>query len=609
MVTHLLGTEDIDRDFEELILEKTEGVPFFIEEFIKSLKDLKIIEKTDNRYHLTEDIRDVTIPSTIQDIIMASVDCLPGEAKEVLQKGSVIEREFSHELIKRVVDLPEPELLSYLSVLKDAELLYERGIYPESIYIFKHALTREVVYDSILTKRKKSLHEKIAQAIEEVYAERLEEFYGMLAYHYELAEIRERAIHYLTKAADRAKAIYANEEAIAFYRKAIEQLIKLLPEEGESPEDQCRTATQLYESLGDVLEWTGQHDKARDAYESALVQVSKHDSIWQARLHTKIGNVLRLQHRYKEALQAYDLAETALGQEPAESAPEWWQEWLQIQLERMNLLYFMNQWHKISELAEKVRFNVERYGTPAQRVNFFLSLTNMNYRRDRYVVSEETLALCRAALVISQEAGNPSIIAWARFMLGFGHLWRGELREAEEQMQAALTLAERAGDVVHQSRCLTYLTILYRKRGLAEEVRHYISRSLVAATAAQMLEYIAMTKANLAWAAWRQGNLSEAEANGRAALELWQQLPVGHASCAFEWTALWPLIGVALAQDLTSDAVDYGRALLEPSQQCLPYALMGVVEKVIKTWEGGESETICIYLNQAIELAQELGYL
>jgi class 3 adenylate cyclase len=102
MMSFLLGTDDIDKDLAELILEKTEGVPFFIEEFIKSLKDLRIIERKDNKYHLAKDIQQVTLPSTIQDVIMARVDSLPEAAKEVLQTGSVIEREFSYELIKRV---------------------------------------------------------------------------------------------------------------------------------------------------------------------------------------------------------------------------------------------------------------------------------------------------------------------------------------------------------------------------------------------------------------------------------------------------------------------------------------------------------------------------
>jgi class 3 adenylate cyclase len=111
MVTHLLGTQDIGDDLEELILEKTEGVPFFIEEFIKSLKDLNAIERKNGIYHLAKDIKAISIPSTIHDVIMARVDTLPEGAKNLLQTGSVVEREFSYELIKTVTGLSEQELL------------------------------------------------------------------------------------------------------------------------------------------------------------------------------------------------------------------------------------------------------------------------------------------------------------------------------------------------------------------------------------------------------------------------------------------------------------------------------------------------------------------
>jgi tetratricopeptide (TPR) repeat protein len=257
MLTNLLDTEDIDSDLEDLILEKTEGVPFFIEEFIRSLRDLKIIEKRDNKYHLAKDIQEVTIPSTIQDVIMARVDSLLEGAKEVLQTGSVIEREFTYELIKRVTDLPEQELLSHLSVLKDSELLYERGIYPESTYIFKHALTREVVYNSILSRKKKNLHEEIGNAIEELYADRIEEQYELLAHHYGLAEDWEMAVHFGRLAGEKANKLSQFQQAVTLYEQTTEWLLKL-------PENKIRQ-----ESLVDIqLEicWSnlglGQFEKA-----------------------------------------------------------------------------------------------------------------------------------------------------------------------------------------------------------------------------------------------------------------------------------------------------------------------------------------------------------
>jgi predicted ATPase len=227
MISHLLGTEDIESDLEELILEKTEGVPFFIEEFVEALKELKVIERKDSRYHLVKDMQAVTIPSTIQDVIMARVDSLPEGAKELLQTGSVIEREFSYELIKQVTGLPEQELLSQLSLLKDLELLYERGIYPQSTYIFKHALTQEVVYDSILTKRKKIYHEKIARAIEELYKDTIEHYYGMLAEHFTDSENYEKGAAYSKLTSKRAERTGSLNEAINYALKRVSCLEKL----------------------------------------------------------------------------------------------------------------------------------------------------------------------------------------------------------------------------------------------------------------------------------------------------------------------------------------------------------------------------------------------
>jgi tetratricopeptide (TPR) repeat protein len=227
MVNHILGTREIERALEELILEKTEGVPFFIEEFMKSLKDLKIIERENNAYRLSRDIRELTIPSTIQDVIMARVDSLPEGAKEVLQTGSVIEREFSYELIKHIIGLPERELLSHLSALKDSELLYERGIYPHSTYVFKHTMTREVVYDSILTKRKKKLHEQIGSAIEELHNDSLSEHYEALSEHYFLSENYLKAAEYSRLASKKAEKTASLSDAIAHAKKRVTCLERL----------------------------------------------------------------------------------------------------------------------------------------------------------------------------------------------------------------------------------------------------------------------------------------------------------------------------------------------------------------------------------------------
>jgi tetratricopeptide (TPR) repeat protein len=260
MVSHLLGTDDIDGDLEDLILEKTEGIPFFIEEFIKSLEDLKIIGSEDNRYRITKDIEKVTIPATIQEMIMARVDSLPEGAKQVLQSGSAIEREFSYELIKQVTGLPEKELMSNLAASKDSELLYERGIYPESTYIFRHALTREVVYGSILTKKKQKLHGEIGNAIEELHKDNIYEHYGILSEHYITSENYEKGAEYSRLASKEAEKAASLPDAIAYAEKRI-ACIERLPQK----DDIQRKLIDARTTLGLYYNQTGYNVEAKRA--------------------------------------------------------------------------------------------------------------------------------------------------------------------------------------------------------------------------------------------------------------------------------------------------------------------------------------------------------
>jgi class 3 adenylate cyclase/tetratricopeptide (TPR) repeat protein len=259
MVTHLLGTDSIERTLENLILDKTEGVPFFIEEFLESLKQLKIIERKEHTYYIAKDAREVAIPSTIQDVIMARVDSLPEGAKELLQTGSAIDREFSYELIKRVADLPEQELLSRLSGLRDSELLYERGVYPKSAYIFKHALTQEVAYNSLLVKRRKEIHEKIGKAIEELYAERLEEYYEILAHHYMRSDNKDKAVEYLDLANRKAARASAMDQAKAYFDQAM-SILDTLPDTLENRERRISLLGNQAEVFGWLLQMRQYYD-------------------------------------------------------------------------------------------------------------------------------------------------------------------------------------------------------------------------------------------------------------------------------------------------------------------------------------------------------------
>lgn len=218
---NLLGMDVVDPELHSLILSKTEGVPFFIEEFVKSLLSLDVIKNKDGKLLLDEDYQSVAIPSTIQDMIMARVDQLSDEAKDVLLTGSVIEREFPHSLLQAVTNLAETELITCLSTLKEAELLYERGVYPQTSYIFRHALTRDVAYASIIDRRRRDLHRRIGVALEEIHENDPSEHYEILAEHFYQGGDYAKAADYSKSAARKAEKRASLLDAVTHARKRI----------------------------------------------------------------------------------------------------------------------------------------------------------------------------------------------------------------------------------------------------------------------------------------------------------------------------------------------------------------------------------------------------
>ena len=183
----------------------------------------------------------------------------------------------------------------------------------EGEYIFKHAITHDVAYDSMLFARRKELHQLAAEAIEALFPGRLDELSATLGYHYERAEATERAIFYLGRAAERAKATFANAEAIAFYESAIGQITRA--GDGQFRE----SGRRLNEGLGDVLTLVGRHDEARDAFGRAQVLAGNADPISRSRLHRKIGFSHSLQRHFAETAREFDLADRELG-EPGDAA-------------------------------------------------------------------------------------------------------------------------------------------------------------------------------------------------------------------------------------------------------------------------------------------------
>ncbi len=231
---------------QRLILEKTEGNPFFIEEIVQALVEQGVL--SDSRRvgtaHLGAGLRrvgtahlnvgatgrsplptDLRIPTTVQGVLASRIDRLPLLEKELLQTLSVIGKEFSFSLLRQVMNQSEDALHPLLSHLQEAEFIYEQPAFPEPEYTFKHALTQEVAYNSLLIERRKILHEQTGQALEALFHSRLEDHYSDLARHYSRSGNTNKAVEYLQLAGQQAAQRSANAEAISHLTTALELLM------------------------------------------------------------------------------------------------------------------------------------------------------------------------------------------------------------------------------------------------------------------------------------------------------------------------------------------------------------------------------------------------
>ena len=244
LLTFLLGNDNSLPELKQRVLERTEGTPFFMEEVVQTLVEEGTLIGERGQYHLTQTPTELYISSTVQGVLAARIDRLSTKEKTLLQQLSIIGRQFPLSLVKQVVPQSEDDLYPLLASLQAKEFLYEQPAFPEVEYVFKHALSQEVAYGTVLHAQRKALHEQTAAAIETHYADRLDEQYAALAYHYSRSKNTHKAVEYLGLAGQQAALRSAYEEAIRSLTSGLE-LLRDLPDTSERMQQELSLSLAL----------------------------------------------------------------------------------------------------------------------------------------------------------------------------------------------------------------------------------------------------------------------------------------------------------------------------------------------------------------------------
>jgi class 3 adenylate cyclase/tetratricopeptide (TPR) repeat protein len=254
----LLGDDASLKPLTALLIAHTEGNPFFLEESVRTLAETGVLVGERAAYRLGQALPGIQVPATVQTVLAARIDRLPAEEKRLLQTAAVIGTEVPLPLLHAIADVPEAVLQRTLTALQSAEFLYETRLFPESEYTFKHALTHEVAYSSLLLERRRVLHARIVEALEAFAGERVAEQVERLAHHALRGEVWEKAVAYGRQAGTKALAQSAHREAVGCFEQALNALSHL-PEQRDTREQAIdlrlalRAALRPLGNLGRIL--------------------------------------------------------------------------------------------------------------------------------------------------------------------------------------------------------------------------------------------------------------------------------------------------------------------------------------------------------------------
>jgi class 3 adenylate cyclase/predicted ATPase len=439
MAENVTGGKPLPAEVVQQIVAKTDGVPLFVEELTKIVMESGLVREAGGRYELTGPLPPLAIPATLHDSLMARLDRL-ATVREVAQLGSTLGREFPYELIQAVSPVDEASLQQALGKLVEAEVLYQRGLPPQTRYVFKHALIQDAAYQSLLKSRRQQYHQQIAQVLEERFSETKENQPELLAHHYTEAGLVGQAISYWQKAGQRAIQRSANIEAIGHLTKGLE-LLKALPDTPERTQQEL----MLQSALGAPLTATKGYaaPEVENAYARALELCRQLGET--PRLFSVLGGLMGFYVGRGELRTAHELGEQLLRLAQYVRNPTLflWAHYLVGE----NLFYMGEVALAREHLAQGITFYDPQKHSPyggthnpgvACLSHEALALWHLGY-------PDQALQKIHQALTLARELSHPLSLARALDLASWIHHFRREGQAAQEQAEATVTFCTEQG--------------------------------------------------------------------------------------------------------------------------------------------------------------------
>jgi class 3 adenylate cyclase/tetratricopeptide (TPR) repeat protein len=537
LLDSLLGTAPELGPLRTLLIARTDGNPLFLEESVRALIETEVLAGARGAYRLARDLPAVSAPTTVQAVIASRIDRLAPDDKRALQCAAVIGRDVPFGVLEAIADLPGEALCASLARLQAAEFLHEGRLFPEREHAFKHPLTQEVAYGSLLNEGRRVLHARIVDAIEERYADRRAEQIERLAHHALRGGLDERAVGYLRESGAKAAARSAHREAVGFFEQAIETLDGLPPRP-----DRLALGVDLRfdarASLAALGEFARNLDHLRRAEALAEALGDPRRRGWVA--------AYVAQSHYTLADQRSARASARRGLEIAESLGD-------LPLRVVATCGLGQASQSLGDFADaraRLEEAIALQGPGLERERFgmagFVSVAARIWLVHTLVATgdfDAAAARAREAMASAAPTDHPWSLAGAQVTLGFAHLARGELDRAGPVLEAGIARARELGITAWMPMLSSELGIVRVREGRREEGLALLEDGVRRARALAILNRHTLRLAWLAEGYLRAGRLDDAGAAAREALDAAR----AHGERGYEGWG-WRMLGeVALA--------------------------------------------------------------
>ena len=429
MLGSLLKTDTIPSDLKHWVNSKAEGNPFYLEELVNSLIETETLIRDNGSWKLTRSLTESDIPSSLHGLISGRLDRLERQTKRILQEASVIGRDFLYEILKKITELEE-RIDAELSHLERLDLIRTRAFQPDIEYMFKHALTQEIVYNGLLKKKRRKIHEHIAQVMESVFQDRLSEFYETLAFHFARGRSVAKAVDYLVKSGEKSLARYAVEEAHQYFKKAYD----ILASKEEMSEEEKITLIDILNSWGYAYYYLGENNEFVDIFSTHQILVESLDDKARAGMfYVWLGVALFMAGKSKDSYEylskGLELGEN-VGHQKVVGYACTWLTWACAELG------LFAEGIDFGERAQKIAesFTSDQY-------LFFKSLGGLCYINFCKGDTNRIFEGAKRLLEYGERNANNRSKVLGHWMEGFGHQVAGDMKPSQKSLEKAIEIA------------------------------------------------------------------------------------------------------------------------------------------------------------------------